>query len=78
VLKAIERLDCSKDFGELNFQPSNYWTKLGKKKPSHNLTRDVFVFLTIGFRDKSAAQFKEAFINEFNRMEQHIHCINRR
>ena len=65
VLKAIEALDCSEDFGAINFNGSNCQTKQGKTAPRHNMTRDGFVFLAMGFTGKKAAEFKVAFINEF-------------
>jgi len=72
VLQAIERLECSADFNELNFQPVKYKDPKGELRPYYNMTRDGFVFLVMGFTGKKAAKFKEEFINEFNRMEQHI------
>jgi phage regulator Rha-like protein len=35
----------------------------------YRLTRDGFVFLTMGFTGAKAAQFKQWYIEEFNRME---------
>lgn len=40
----------------------------GKKQPYYSMTKDGFVFLVMGFTGKQAAEFKEWYINEFNRM----------
>lgn len=37
------------------------------------MTKDGFVFLVMGFTGKKAAQFKEAYISEFNRIEAQLH-----
>ena len=36
------------------------------------MTRDGFTFLAMGFTGKVAAQFKEAYINAFNEMEEKL------
>lgn len=69
VLQSIEKLDCSKEFTELNFQPSEYKGKNGMNK-FYFITRDGFSFLAMGYTGPAAAKFKEAFIKAFNRMEQ--------
>ena len=38
----------------------------------YEMTFDGFTFLVMGFTGKTAAQFKEAYIAEFNRMRQTI------
>jgi len=70
ILRDIERLECSNEFTELNFEPSSYKDSTGRILPCYNITRDGFTFLAMGFTGKKAAQFKEAFIAAFNRMEQ--------
>lgn len=69
VMQSIENLECSKSFTELNFQPSEYTDSTGRKLPEVLMTRDGFIFLAMGFTGAKAAQFKEAYIAEFNRME---------
>lgn len=44
--------------------------KKGEKRPMYYLTRDGFTFLAMGFTGRVAAQFKEAYINAFNEMEE--------
>ena len=38
VLRAIERLDCSHEFSQLNFAPAEYIDEQGKPRPSFNMT----------------------------------------
>lgn len=75
VLRDIQNLDCSDDFRLLNFEESKYTNDQGKKQPCVNMTRDGFVFLVMGYRGKKAAQFKEAYINRFNEMEEFIRTL---
>lgn len=70
VLQAISRLECSKEFTELNFQPSSYLDSTGRALPMYQVTRDGFTFLAMGFTGKRAAEFKERFIEAFNAMER--------
>lgn len=74
VLQSIRELEIPEDFRELNFQPSEYEVKnnIGKtvKYPEYLITKDGFLFLVTGFTGKKAAEFKIAFINAFNTMEE--------
>lgn len=74
VIKAIKALDCSPAFYKLNFEPIQVDVDLGmgriRKDPAFRMTRDGFTFLCMGFTGKEAAQWKEAYINAFNKMEQ--------
>lgn len=72
VLQDIRSLDCSEEFTRLNFQLSEYTDPTGRKLPMYNITRDGFTFLVMGYRGKKAAQFKEAYIKAFNRMEKEL------
>ncbi len=73
VMRDIEKLECSEQYRELNFEPSFYTAKSGngatRKYKCYNLTKDGFVFLAMGFTGKRAAHFKEAYIQAFNQME---------
>lgn len=76
VLRSIFNLDCSQKFRNLNFEE----TSISVPQPrggvrevvSFNMTKNGFVFLVMGFTGKRAAQFKEAYIAEFDRMEAEI------
>lgn len=70
VIRAIERLDCSDEFNERNFAPVEYIDAKGEARPMYEMTFDGFTFLVMGFTGKSAAQFKEAYIAEFNRLRE--------
>lgn len=74
VIRAIESLDCSKDFALLNFEQGYYTLpQTGNQKHTcYEITRDGFAFLCMGFTGKKAAKWKEAYINAFNEMEKKI------
>ena len=62
VLQAIHQITggesgYSKEFTELNFQPSKYVDETGRKLPCYLLTRDGFVALAMGFTGKKADAF---------------------
>ena len=72
ILRDIETLGTSEQFGRLNFEPSNYTNSQGKNMPMFLLTRDGFSILAMGFIGKEAMEWKEKFIEAFNQMEQTI------
>jgi Rha family phage regulatory protein len=72
VLSKIKSLDCSQEFTQANFGVSNYIDDSGKSNPMYNITKDGFVFLTMGFTGAKASKFKEQYIAEFNRMEAQL------
>ncbi|MGL6296678.1 MAG: Rha family transcriptional regulator, partial [Plesiomonas sp.] len=71
VIQRIKNLECSAEFNALNFKAVEYTDLKGEKRPAYQITRDGFAFLAMGFTGKRAAQFKEAYITAFNRMESH-------
>lgn len=77
VLKAISNLEITKDLQERNFSLSFYTRELpnggSKKEPMYYITRDGFTLLAMGFTGKKAMQFKIAYINAFNEMEEILH-----
>lgn len=72
VLRAIERLECSQEFNRLNFELAEFEDAKGEKRPAYRMTRDGFTFLAMGFTGKNAAQWKEAYISAFNKMEAEL------
>lgn len=72
VLRAIRNLECSDKFFESNFGFSLKIRKLQsggqKEDPEYIITRDGFTFLAMGFTGKRAAEFKEEYISDFNRL----------
>lgn len=75
VLEKIRSLDCSPAFTTANFSTVAITTQAGfdeRETEAYEMTKDGFVFLVMGFTGKKAARFKEAYIAEFNRMEEEI------
>lgn len=72
VLRAIERLECSQQFRQSNFGLTPYLDAQGKPRTMYEISRDGFVFLAMGFTGTQAAQWKEAYIAAFNRMEAEL------
>lgn len=74
VLKSIRALDCSRELREGNFSRTFYYVDMPnnarRKEPMYYIGRDGFVFLVMGFTGKIAAKFKEAYIRQFNEMEE--------
>ena len=56
-----------------NFAQSEYINEQGHSQPHYIMTRDGFTFLVMGYTGEKAAQFKEAYIEQFNRMEQELY-----
>ncbi len=73
VIQAIEKLECSKEFCQLNFQLTSFEVNQpnggSRTEKAYTITKDGFAFLAMGFTGKKAAQFKEAYIQAFNEME---------
>lgn len=76
VLRAIRNLECSPEYHARNFAEMVTEIEIGsgatRKSPAYRMTRDGFVFLAMGFTGKEAAQWKEAYITAFNKMEQEL------
>lgn len=77
AIKAIigEESGFSPEFTGHNFALSKYTDPTGRRLPCYLMTRDGFVALAMGFTGKKADQFKEAYINRFNEMEQQLLTI---
>ncbi|WP_406706333.1 Rha family transcriptional regulator [Sodalis sp.] len=72
VVLKISNLDCSEQFLTRNFWRVQFEHR-GNTYEAYEMTKDGFVFLVMGFTGKKAAAFKEAYIAEFNRMEERLH-----
>lgn len=75
ILRAIRDLEIPEDYRERNFASSVYEQPNpsgGKpiQQPEYLITRDGFTILAMGFTGKKAMQFKIAYINAFNAMEE--------
>jgi Rha family phage regulatory protein len=65
----------SERFATCNFISSLYKDGTGRKLPEYIITKDGFIFLVMGYTGEKAAQFKEKYITEFNRMSDFIHTL---
>ncbi|MRG86972.1 Rha family transcriptional regulator [Salinibacillus xinjiangensis] len=77
VLRSIQNLECSTDFTERNFALSDYTDVTGRVLKKYFITQDGFSFLVMGYTGKKAAEFKEKYITEFNRMKQQLQEQNK-
>jgi Rha family phage regulatory protein len=68
VLKAIQGIEASRLFTERNFSFSEYDGRNGKN-PMVWMTRDGFSLLMMGFSGKEAAEWRERFIEAFNKLQ---------
>ncbi len=75
VLTDIKNLDCSKEFGLLNFKETSYKDDWNRNQKCYEMTRDGFMFLAMGYRGAKAAQIKELYIKHFNEMEEYIKTL---
>ena len=72
VLRALRNIDCSEEFNQCCYASVEYTDKKGESRPMVTMTKNGFVFLVMGFTGKKAAKFKEDYINEFDRMTEHL------
>jgi Rha family phage regulatory protein len=72
VLRSIDFLDCSAGFNQRNFALVEYLDNKGERRRSVDMTKDGFTFLAMGFTGSKAARFKEAYIVQFNAMEEEL------
>lgn len=72
TLEQLNQTDEGRKFGQSNFGLTEYTTSQNKPQPMYLLTRDGFTLLAMGFTGAKAMQFKVAYINAFDRMEQLI------
>lgn len=70
VCRDIENLSCSTSFRDANFGETPYvHPQNGQTYKMYTMTKDGFSFLVMGYTGAKAGEFKERFINEFNRRE---------
>ncbi|EHL99392.1 phage regulatory protein, Rha family [Acetobacteraceae bacterium AT-5844] len=72
VIKAIKRLRCSAEFRLRNFAEFKNKDLTGEHTSHFMMTKDGFTFLVMGFTGADAAAFKEAYIAQFNAMEDEL------
>lgn len=70
VCRDIESLSCSESFRVANFGETPYThPQNGQTYKMYTMTKDGFSFLVMGYTGEKAGEFKERFINEFNKRE---------
>jgi len=69
VCRDIKNLECSMEFRTANFGDSSYKSLQNKDLLMYEINKDGFSFLVMGYTGVRAAEFKEKFINEFNKRE---------
>lgn len=69
VVRDIENLSCSESFNRLNFERITYKDARNREQTAYEMTKDGFSFLVMGYTGTKAGEFKERFINEFNKRE---------
>ena len=73
VLRDIRELHCSKEFNVANFGLMVEMKELPQggatNSEYYEITKNGFSFLVMGYAGEKAAEFKEKFINEFNRRD---------
>lgn len=70
VLQDIRDLKCSEEFRLHNFVQSSYINEQGRNQSMFIMTKDGFTLLAMGYTGEKAMKFKEAYINQFNQMEE--------
>jgi Rha family phage regulatory protein len=69
VLQDIRELGCSEEFRQRNFVQSSYVNSQNKEMPMYHMNKKGFTLLAMGYTGKEAMKFKEAYIDQFEKME---------
>ena len=74
VLEAIRGFETGVENGANgpNFRPVEYQDSKGEMRPAYQMTRDGFLFLTLGFTGKKAEAWRWKVIDAFNAMEDEL------
>lgn len=74
IMRSIKRIlkNTPSERGLINFELSSYRNKQNKKQPMYRLSKDGFIFVTMGFTGKKASAWKWDFIDAFNDMERFV------
>lgn len=70
VIRDIESLDIPTERLLLNFEEIYFDDKYGRKQKCYKITRTGFTLLAMGYTGAKAMQFKLAYIDAFDAMEQ--------
>lgn len=74
VLRDIRNVmaNCSESFNERNFALVEYVDPKGESRPMYAMTKDGFTMLAMGYTGEKAMRLKEAYIAQYNAMEQEL------
>jgi Rha family phage regulatory protein len=72
VMQDIRDLGCSEEFRQRNFVLSSYLTSQNKEMPMYHMNKKGFTLLAMGYTGKEAMKFKEAYIDQFEKMEEEL------
>lgn len=72
VLQDIRELGCTDEFRQRNFVQSSYVNSQNKEMPMYHMNKKGFTLLAMGYTGKEAMKFKEAYIDQFELMEQKL------
>ncbi|MFX4303658.1 phage antirepressor KilAC domain-containing protein [Alicyclobacillus tolerans] len=70
VLQDIRELECSIHFRLHHFVESSYTNQQNRTMPKFLMTEQGFTLLVMGYTGKEAMRFKEAYIEEFEKMRE--------
>lgn len=69
VCRDIENLNCSPEFNAANFGVISFRDSMNREHKAYEMTKNGFSFLVMGYTGEKAGEFKEKFINEFDKRE---------
>lgn len=72
ILESIRNLTAENSATRNMFFETTYKNTRGQEYPEFLMNRDGFTLLAMGFTGKKALEFKLAYIDQFNQMEEHI------
>jgi Rha family phage regulatory protein len=72
VMQDIRTLACSEEFRLHNFVQSTYLNSQSKEMPKYVMSKKGFTLLVMGYTGRDAMTYKEAYIEEFERMENEL------
>lgn len=74
VLRDIEGIieAVSPKFAEENYYKTSYMDDRGRLQPMYEMTKNGFTMLAMGYTGPKAMQFKEAYINAFDKMAEQL------
>jgi Rha family phage regulatory protein len=72
VMRDIRELGCSEDFRQRNFAQSTYVNAQNRNTPMYHMNKKGFTLLVMGYTGSEAMEFKEAYIDQFEAMEEEL------